>query len=176
MSKFIIQPAKKLLGKLKVPGDKSISHRSIMLGSLAKGITEVSGFLQGEDALATLKAFQKMGVKIERDVDKVVIHGVGLHGLKQPDSALDLGNSGTSMRLMSGILAAQNFDAELVGDESLSRRPMGRVIDPLTKMGAVIESNNGKPPLKIKIRRIEVPELPKSSAESGCLSPCSPTP
>ncbi|CAC9647382.1 3-phosphoshikimate 1-carboxyvinyltransferase [bacterium endosymbiont of Bathymodiolus sp. 5 South] len=168
MSKFIIQPAKKLLGKLKVPGDKSISHRSIMLGSLAKGITEVSGFLQGEDALATLKAFQKMGVKIERDVDKVVIHGVGLHGLKQPDSALDLGNSGTSMRLMSGILAAQNFDAELVGDESLSRRPMGRVIDPLTKMGAVIESNNGKPPLKIKgaqlLKGIDY-DLPVASAQ-----------
>lgn len=168
MSKFIIQPAKKLLGKLKVPGDKSISHRSIMLGSLAKGITEVSGFLQGEDALATLKAFQKMGVKIERDGDKVVIHGVGLHGLKQPDSALDLGNSGTSMRLMSGILAAQNFDAELVGDESLSRRPMGRVIDPLTKMGAVIESNNGKPPLKIKgaqlLKGIDY-DLPVASAQ-----------
>lgn len=168
MSKFIIQPAKKLLGKLKVPGDKSISHRSIMLGSLAKGITEVSGFLQGEDALATLKAFQKMGVKIERDVDKVVIHGVGLHGLKQPDSALDLGNSGTSMRLMSGILAAQNFDAELVGDESLSKRPMGRVIDPLTKMGAVIESNNGKPPLKIKgaqlLKGIDY-DLPVASAQ-----------
>ncbi|CAC9434599.1 5-Enolpyruvylshikimate-3-phosphate synthase (EC [uncultured Gammaproteobacteria bacterium] len=168
MSKFITQPAKKLLGKLKVPGDKSISHRSIMLGSLAKGITEVSGFLQGEDALATLKAFQKMGVKIERDGDKVVIHGVGLHGLKQPDSALDLGNSGTSMRLMSGILAAQNFDAELVGDESLSKRPMGRVIDPLTKMGAVIESNNGKPPLKIKgaqlLKGIDY-DLPVASAQ-----------
>jgi 3-phosphoshikimate 1-carboxyvinyltransferase len=109
-----------------------------------------------------------MGVKIERDGDKVVIHGVGLHGLKQPDSALDLGNSGTSMRLMSGILAAQNFDAELVGDESLSKRPMGRVIDPLTKMGAVIESNNGKPPLKIKgaqlLKGIDY-DLPVASAQ-----------
>ncbi|SSC10384.1 3-phosphoshikimate 1-carboxyvinyltransferase [thiotrophic endosymbiont of Bathymodiolus puteoserpentis (Logatchev)] len=168
MSKFITQPAKKLLGKLKVPGDKSISHRSIMLGSLANGITEVSGFLQGEDALATLEAFQKMGVKIERDGDKVTIHGVGLYGLKQPDSALDLGNSGTSMRLMSGILAAQNFDSELVGDESLSKRPMGRVIDPLTDMGAVIESNDGKPPLKIKgaqlLKGIDY-DLPVASAQ-----------
>ncbi|CAC9610253.1 3-phosphoshikimate 1-carboxyvinyltransferase (EC 2.5.1.19) [uncultured Gammaproteobacteria bacterium] len=150
MSKFITQPANTLSGTLKVPGDKSISHRCIMLGSLANGVTEVSGFLQGEDALATLKAFQAMGVKIERQNDKVTIYGVGLYGLKQANVPLDLGNSGTSMRLMSGILAAQAFDTELVGDVSLSKRPMGRVIDPLTEMGAVIESNNGKPPLKIK--------------------------
>ncbi len=150
MSKFITQPANTLSGTLKVPGDKSISHRCIMLGSLANGVTEVSGFLQGEDALATLKAFQAMGVKIERQDDKVTIYGVGLYGLKQANVPLDLGNSGTSMRLMSGILAAQAFDTELVGDVSLSKRPMGRVIDPLTEMGAVIESNNGKPPLKIK--------------------------
>ncbi|SHE20607.1 5-Enolpyruvylshikimate-3-phosphate synthase [Bathymodiolus brooksi thiotrophic gill symbiont] len=150
MSKFITQPANTLSGTLKVPGDKSISHRCIMLGSLANGVTEVSGFLQGEDALATLKAFQAMGVKIERQDDKVTIYGVGLYGLKQANVPLDLGNSGTSMRLMSGILAAQAFDTELVGDVSLSKRPMGRVIDPLAEMGAVIESNNGKPPLKIK--------------------------
>lgn len=150
MSKFITQPASKLSGNLKVPGDKSVSHRTIMLGSLANGTTEVSGFLQGEDALATLKAFQSMGVDIQRKGDKVTIHGVGLHGLKKPNVPLDLGNSGTSMRLMSGILAAQDFDSELIGDVSLSKRPMGRVIDPLTMMGAVIESNDGKPPLKIK--------------------------
>ncbi|SHA25039.1 5-Enolpyruvylshikimate-3-phosphate synthase [Bathymodiolus thermophilus thioautotrophic gill symbiont] len=150
MSKFIAQPANTLSGTLKVPGDKSISHRCIMLGSLANGVTEVSGFLQGEDALATLKAFQLMGVKIERQEDKVTIHGVGLHGLSQPYVPLDLGNSGTSMRLISGILAAQAFDTELVGDVSLSQRPMGRVINPLTEMGAVIESNVGKPPLKIR--------------------------
>lgn len=150
MSKFIAQPAHTLNGILKVPGDKSISHRCIMLGSLANGITEVRGFLQGEDALATLKAFQSMGVDIQRQGDKVTIHGVGLHGLKKPNAALDLGNSGTSMRLMSGILAAQDFDSELVGDVSLSKRPMARVIDPLTAMGAVIESNDGKPPLRIK--------------------------
>ena len=150
MSKFIIQPANTLSGSIKVPGDKSISHRCIMLGSLANGTTEVSGFLQGEDALATLKAFQAMGVDIQRKGDKVTIHGVGLHGLKKPNTPLNLGNSGTSMRLMSGILAAQDFDSELLGDVSLSKRPMNRVIDPLTTMGAVIESNDGKPPLKIK--------------------------
>ena len=150
MSKFIAQPAHTLNGTLKVPGDKSISHRCIMLGSLANGTTEVSGFLQGEDALATLKAFQSMGVEIHRQGDKVTIHGVGLHGLKKPNTPLNLGNSGTSMRLMSGILAAQDFDSELVGDVSLSKRPMARVIDPLTAMGAVIESNNSNPPLKIK--------------------------
>jgi len=149
MSKFIAKPASSLSGNLKVPGDKSISHRSIMLGSLANGVTKVTGFLEGEDALSTLKAFQAMGVKIERDGDNVTIHGVGIHGLKKPSAPLDLGNSGTSIRLMSGILAAQAFDCELHGDESLSKRPMGRVINPLTEMGAVIESNDGKPPLKI---------------------------
>ncbi|WP_428087203.1 3-phosphoshikimate 1-carboxyvinyltransferase [Candidatus Thioglobus sp.] len=149
MSQFIASPATTLSGDLKVPGDKSISHRSIMLGSLANGITKISGFLEGEDALSTLKAFQAMGVKIERDGDNVTIHGVGINGLKKPEKALDLGNSGTSMRLMSGILAAQAFDCELIGDESLSKRPMGRVIDPLTLMGAVISSVDGKPPLKI---------------------------
>lgn len=168
MSKFIAQPVKKLLGKLKVPGDKSISHRSIMLGSLANGITEVRGFLQGTDALVTLRAFQKMGVNIKQDGDKVTIHGVGLHGLKQPNSSLDLGNSGTSMRLMSGLLASQIFDSELIGDISLSRRPMDRVIDPLTDMGAVIESNNAKAPLKIKgaqsLKGIDY-DLPVASAQ-----------
>jgi 3-phosphoshikimate 1-carboxyvinyltransferase len=149
MSKFIVQPAHTLSGNLKVPGDKSISHRSIMLGSLSNGITKVSGFLEGEDALSTLKAFQAMGVKIERNGDNVVIYGVGINGLKKPQAPLDLGNSGTSMRLMTGILSAQKFDCELVGDESLSKRPMGRVINPLKKMGAMIASNDGKPPLKI---------------------------
>ncbi len=149
MSKFIAKPVTTLSGELKVPGDKSISHRSIMLGSLSRGITKVSGFLEGEDALSTLKAFQAMGVKIERDGNNVTIYGVGVNGLKAPKHPLDLGNSGTSVRLMLGILAAQAFDCELAGDKSLSKRPMGRVIDPLTKMGARIESNNGKLPLKI---------------------------
>ncbi len=168
MSKFIASPANSLSGNLKVPGDKSISHRSIMLGSLSNGITKVSGFLEGEDALSTLKAFQAMGVKIEREGDNVTIHGVGINGLKKPEKALDLGNSGTSIRLMSGILAAQAFDCELVGDESLSKRPMGRVINPLKEMGAVIESNDGKPPLKItggqKLKGIQY-DLPVASAQ-----------
>ncbi|KAA0453500.1 MAG: 3-phosphoshikimate 1-carboxyvinyltransferase [Candidatus Thioglobus sp.] len=168
MSKFIAKPAATLTGNLKVPGDKSISHRCIMLGSLANGTTEVSGFLQGADALATLSAFKQMGVKIERSGDKVRIHGVGLHGLKKPDAALNLGNSGTSMRLMAGILAAQDFDSELTGDASLSKRPMDRIITPLTQMGALIESNNGKPPLKIKgaqkLKGIEY-HLPIASAQ-----------
>ncbi|SMN13647.1 5-Enolpyruvylshikimate-3-phosphate synthase [Bathymodiolus heckerae thiotrophic gill symbiont] len=168
MIKFVVQPVKHLSGVLKVPGDKSISHRSIMLGSLAEGITEVSGFLQGEDALATLEAFQKMGVKIQRNGDRVTIYGVGLHGLKQPNAPLNLGNSGTSMRLMLGILAAQDFDSELIGDVSLSKRPMGRVIDPLTKMGAVIEGNNGKPPLKVRGAQLLTAihyDLPVASAQ-----------
>jgi len=168
MSKFIANPANSLSGVLKVPGDKSISHRSIMLGSLASGVTKVSGFLEGEDALSTLKAFQSMGVDIERNGDNVIIHGVGINGLKEPESPLNLGNSGTSIRLMSGILAAQEFDSEMIGDESLSKRPMGRVISPLESMGAVIESNDGKPPLKVKggqkLKAINY-DLPVASAQ-----------
>lgn len=168
MSKFIASPATALSGDLKVPGDKSISHRSIMLGSLSDGVTKVSGFLEGEDALSTLKAFQAMGVEIEREGDKVTIYGVGINGLKKPVGPLDLGNSGTSIRLMSGILAAQDFDCELIGDESLSKRPMGRVINPLRDMGAVIDSDEGKPPLKItggqKLTAIHY-DLPVASAQ-----------
>ena len=149
MSQFIANPVNSLKGSVKVPGDKSISHRSIMLGSLSNGVTHVSGFLDGEDALCTLKAFQDMGVKIDRNGTDVTIHGVGLDGLKKPDQPLDLGNSGTSMRLMCGLLSAQSFSCELIGDESLSKRPMGRVINPLNSMGAQIESHDGKPPLKI---------------------------
>ncbi len=138
-------------GTIRVPGDKSISHRSIMLGSLADGITEVEGFLEGEDALATLQAFRDMGVVIEGpDQGRVRIHGVGLDGLQQPPGPLYLGNSGTSMRLLSGLLAGQPFDTVLTGDESLSKRPMNRVANPLREMGAVIETGiDGRPPLKI---------------------------
>jgi 3-phosphoshikimate 1-carboxyvinyltransferase len=168
MSKFIAKPATTLSGELKIPGDKSISHRSIMLGSLSEGVTKVSGFLEGEDALSTLKAFQAMGVKIKREDDNVTIHGVGIHGLKKPEKPLDLGNSGTSIRLMSGILAAQAFDSKLVGDETLSKRPMGRVISPLKDMGAVIQSNDDRPPLKItggqSLKGIDY-DLPVASAQ-----------
>jgi len=132
-----------LRGTLRVPGDKSISHRSIMLGSIAQGTTRVSGFLEGEDTLATAAAFREMGVRIEApSVGERIVHGTG-GALEAPPRALDLGNSGTAMRLMTGLLAAQPFASELVGDESLSRRPMRRVIDPLAKMGARIESREG---------------------------------
>lgn len=149
---FFIEPGNHLTGSIRVPGDKSISHRSIMLGSLAEGMTEVSGFLQGEDNLATLNAFRAMGVAIEGPdtAGKVRIHGVGLNGLKEPDKALDLGNSGTSMRLLAGLLSGQKFNSVLTGDKSLNTRPMRRVTVPLTSMGAVIESTkDATPPLHI---------------------------
>ncbi len=149
---FHVAPGGKLTGSIRVPGDKSISHRSIMFGSLADGVTEVTGFLEGDDALATLQAFRDMGVKIEGpEKGRVTIHGVGIDGLKQPEQSLDMGNSGTSIRLLSGLLAGQGIDVTLVGDSSLSKRPMRRVIDPLTEMGAVVESNEkGTLPLQIK--------------------------
>ncbi len=148
---FKVQPGGSLKGTARVPGDKSISHRSIMLGSIAEGISHVTGFLEAEDALATLKAFQAMGVTIEGPENgKVTIHGVGLHGLKAPDGPLYLGNSGTSMRLLSGLLAGQAFDCSLTGDESLSKRPMKRVTVPLADMGARIETTEqGTAPLHI---------------------------
>ena len=157
-------------GEVRVPGDKSISHRSIMLGALANGITRVKGFLEGEDALATLAAFRAMGVEIDGPENgNVTVHGVGLHGLTAPAEALDLGNAGTGMRLICGLLAGQAFDAKLTGDTSLCSRPMGRVIDPLTMMGASIQSaEGGRPPLTIrggqKLHGIDY-ELPMASAQ-----------
>ncbi|TLX56590.1 bifunctional prephenate dehydrogenase/3-phosphoshikimate 1-carboxyvinyltransferase [Stutzerimonas nosocomialis] len=149
---FVAKPGGKLDGSLRVPGDKSISHRSIMLGSLAEGTTEVEGFLEGEDALATIQAFRDMGVVIEGPQQgKVTVHGVGLRGLQAPPGPLYLGNSGTSMRLLAGLLAAQPFDSVLTGDASLSRRPMNRIAKPLRAMGAVIETApEGRPPLTIR--------------------------
>jgi len=173
MSSFITSNCESLSGTIKVPGDKSISHRSIMLGSIANGVTRVSGFLEGEDSLATLNAFSEMGVQIERNGSNVVINGVGMMGLKAPNNPLNLGNSGTSIRLMSGLLSAQSFDSELCGDESLSRRPMGRVIEPLRQMGANISGINSMPPLSIKggvqLSAIEY-TLPVASAQiKSCL-------
>jgi 3-phosphoshikimate 1-carboxyvinyltransferase len=149
---FIVNPGGVLTGRLRVPGDKSISHRSIMLGSLAEGVTEVSGFLEGEDSLATLSAFRAMGVQIEGpDAGRVQIRGVGLRGLKAPVDDLYLGNSGTSMRLMSGLLAGQAFATTLTGDASLSARPMKRVVEPLTSMGAAIDTTaTGTAPLRVQ--------------------------
>lgn len=133
---------KQLRGELTVPGDKSISHRSIMLGSLAKGITEVTGFLQGADCLSSISCFQKMGIDIENDpvTNTVHIHGKGLHGLTAPTSTLDVGNSGTTTRLMSGILAAQPFTSTVDGDASIRKRPMGRIMTPLSQMGVKFAS------------------------------------
>lgn len=172
---YIANPGGSLSGRVRVPGDKSISHRSIMLGSLADGTTEVEGFLEGEDALATLQAFRDMGVVIEGPSNgRVTIHGVGLHGLKAPAGPLYLGNSGTSMRLLSGILSAQAFDTTLTGDASLSKRPMNRVADPLREMGAVIETaEQGRPPMIIrggqKLKGIHY-DMPMASAQvKSCL-------
>ncbi|MBV61756.1 MAG: 3-phosphoshikimate 1-carboxyvinyltransferase [Nevskiales bacterium] len=140
-----------LRGIAQVPGDKSISHRAVMLGALADGVTSVEGFLQGEDCLATRRAFEAMGVLCEDSSETGMrIHGVGLHGLSAPAQALDLGNSGTSMRLMSGLLSGQAFSSTLTGDASLSRRPMRRVSEPLARMGAYIEASDaGTAPLRI---------------------------
>jgi len=141
---FNVQPGGSMRGEIRVPGDKSMSHRSIMLGSLAEGVTHVTGFLNAEDALATLQAFRAMGVEIEGPVKgEVTIHGVGKHGLKEPKEPLYLGNSGTSMRLLSGLLAGQTFNSVLTGDESLSSRPMKRVTNPLATMGAKIKTQEG---------------------------------
>lgn len=147
---FEVSPGGQLSGALRVPGDKSISHRAVMLGAIAEGHTRISGFLEGEDTLATLAAFRAMGVTIERSADRVSIDGVGLHGLRPPVAPLDLGNSGTSMRLLAGLLAGQRFDTTLTGDASLSRRPMRRVTEPLALMGARIDTTAaGTAPLHI---------------------------
>lgn len=148
---MIFKKVNTLKGEITVPGDKSISHRAIMLGSLADGTTEVTNFLQGADCLSTIDCFQKMGVVVENKGTVVTIKGKGLHGLKKPDSILDVGNSGTTTRLMTGILAAQNFQVTVNGDASIQKRPMGRIITPLSQMGADIISlnHNNCAPLQI---------------------------
>ena len=154
MLSYHIKPGGKLTGEVIPPGDKSISHRAIMLSALANGVTDVTGLLQCKDVLATLEAFHAMGVNIEREGSVIRIHGVGLNGLKQPVNQLNLGNSGTSMRLLAGILAGQTFDSILTGDESLTRRPMLRVVNPLTEMGAIIEAQrDGTAPLTIHAKQ-----------------------
>ena len=148
--------ASPLRGELSIPGDKSISHRSIMFGSLAKGTTEITNFLQGADCLSTIACFEKMGIGIENNGDSVIVHGNGLFGLKKPDTILDCGNSGTTTRLISGILAAQDFDVTLTGDDSIKKRPMKRIMDPLSHMGADIRSleGNGCAPLAITGKKL----------------------
>jgi 3-phosphoshikimate 1-carboxyvinyltransferase len=148
---FVIEPSAVKSGTVTVPGDKSISHRALMLGAIANGTTEVSGFLAGDDCLATLAALQLLGVRSERpSATSVKIHGNGPDGLSAADRPLDMGNSGTAMRLFAGLLAGQRFSSDLIGDESLSRRPMQRVIQPLEMMGAKIDTGDGTPPLHIR--------------------------
>jgi len=174
MTTFICSPGEKISGNIRVPGDKSISHRSIILSSIAAGVSHISGFLQGEDSLNTISAFQQMGVDIERDQDRVRVDGVGLHGLSAPAGDLEMGNSGTAMRLMLGLLAGQDFDSRLTGDQSLSSRPMLRVIEPLQTMGALIESEaGGRAPLQVRanqgLHAIEY-DMPVASAQvKSCL-------
>ena len=140
MSVRDIHPSRQLKGEILVPGDKSISHRAVMFGSLAKGDTRISHFLSGADCLSTISCFRKMGVPIEMEKDQVLVHGNGLHGLRAPEGVLDTGNSGTTTRLIAGILAGQSFPSVLSGDDSLNSRPMGRIMTPLNQMGAHITS------------------------------------
>jgi 3-phosphoshikimate 1-carboxyvinyltransferase len=169
MANYRVGPGGTATGELTVPGDKSISHRALMLGGIARGVTDITGFLAGEDCLATLRALQALGVRIERPEEQhVIVHGVGIEGLHGAAAALDMGNAGTAMRLSMGLLAPQKFDSTLVGDESLMRRPMERVAKPLRLMGANIETQQGLPPVKIhgqkRLRAIDYP-LPVASAQ-----------
>jgi 3-phosphoshikimate 1-carboxyvinyltransferase len=149
---MIVQPAHSVAGIIRLPGDKSISHRAIMLAAIAEGSSRIEGFLEGEDTRATAAIFRSLGVPIETpSATRRIVRGVGLHGLSAPADALDCGNAGTAMRLLAGLLAGQRFDSTLTGDDSLSRRPMRRVIEPLTAMGARIGSEpDGRPPLRIR--------------------------
>lgn len=162
--------AKALSGRIRVPGDKSISHRSIMFGSLAKGVTTVRDILRGEDVLSTMQVFRDLGVQIDDDGDVVTIHGVGFDGLKAPQNKLDMGNSGTSIRLISGVLAGQDFEVEMFGDDSLSKRPMDRVTLPLTEMGVTVSGQTDRhlPPLTLHGSKSLKPihyHLPVASAQ-----------
>lgn len=166
---FVVNPGGTVKGEVRLPGDKSISHRSIMLGALAEGTTKVEGFLEGEDALATIQAFRDMGVVIEGpQAGRVTVHGVGLHGLKAPSRSLYMGNSGTTMRLLMGLLSGQQFDTQLTGDESLTKRPMERVAKPLREMNAVINTADGTPPVDIHGKQALKPinyQMPMASAQ-----------
>jgi 3-phosphoshikimate 1-carboxyvinyltransferase len=168
MPKYRAGPGGVAQGELTVPGDKSISHRALMLGGIAEGVTDITGFLAGEDCLSTLRALQAMGVRIERPEEQhVIVHGVGLHGLKAASKPLDMGNAGTAMRLSMGLLAPQSFNTTLIGDESLMSRPMERAAGPLRLMGANITTQNGRPPVEIRgtpLRGIDY-ALPVASAQ-----------
>ena len=168
MSRYLVHPGSQLRGRLPIPGDKSISHRAVILGALAEGVTEVEGLLEGADVLATIAAFRAMGVEMEGpDHGRLRIQGVGLHGLRAPGVPLDCGNSGTAMRLLAGVLAGQSFPSTLIGDASLQRRPMDRVLRPLAAMGAEIIAQDGRAPLQIHGRPLRGIDyvLPVASAQ-----------
>ena len=162
---MIIKPIDKIKKTIKIPGDKSISHRAIMLASLAEGTSNIYNFLMGDDCLNTIECFRNLGVPIEIKEDKITIHGVGLKGLKTPNKILDVGNSGTTIRLMSGILAGQEFTSEITGDSSIQNRPMDRITNPLREMGAVISGNYA--PLKIQAGKLKTInyKMPVASAQ-----------
>ncbi|MEO6390793.1 MAG: 3-phosphoshikimate 1-carboxyvinyltransferase [Pyrinomonadaceae bacterium] len=163
-----LTPVQHLLGRLKMPGDKSVSHRAAMISALAKGQTYIENFSSSADCVATLACLQRLGVEIERAGRNVTIIGEGISGLRQPPDTLDCGNSGTTMRLLAGIVAGKDFTTRMVGDDSLSKRPMGRIVDPLQRMGAVITATDGRAPLEIKGRESLWPlsyELPVASAQ-----------
>jgi 3-phosphoshikimate 1-carboxyvinyltransferase len=166
--RYICQPGSPIGGELSVPGDKSVSHRALMLGGIAEGKTEISGFLDSEDCLATLAALRSLGVAIDRDGNRVTVHGVGPNGFRAASGPLDMGNAGTAMRLFMGLLAGQAFDSTLIGDASLMKRPMERVAVPLRLMNAQITTTNGTPPVHIhggrQLRAIDY-ELPVASAQ-----------
>ncbi|HYK25420.1 MAG TPA: 3-phosphoshikimate 1-carboxyvinyltransferase [Steroidobacteraceae bacterium] len=169
VSRYHLEPGGSIAGELRVPGDKSISHRALMLGGIAEGTTEVSGFLASEDCLATLAALEALGVAIERpERERVIVRGAGLDGLRAPSRPLDMGNAGTAMRLFMGLLAGRPFDSTLIGDASLMRRPMERVAVPLRQMGARITTENGRPPVRIEggqpLHAIDY-DLPVASAQ-----------
>lgn len=158
-----------LRGEISVPGDKSISHRAVMFGALAEGTTEITNFLRGADCLSTIACFEKLGIQIDQTPERILVHGKGLYGLQAPASTLDVGNSGTTLRLISGILSGQNFSSALDGDASIRRRPMGRIITPLSMMGADIISREGSgcAPLTIQGRHLQAIsyESPVASAQ-----------
>ncbi|MGH8304941.1 MAG: 3-phosphoshikimate 1-carboxyvinyltransferase, partial [Steroidobacteraceae bacterium] len=166
--RYRVLPGGRIAGTLTVPGDKSISHRALLLGAIAAGDTRISGFLDGEDCLSTARALERLGVPMERSDTEVLVHGVGAGGLAAPAGPLDLGNAGTAMRLLTGLLAPQRFNSTLVGDESLMRRPMQRVVVPLAMMGAQIRTHDGRPPVEIRgtphLRGIHY-SLPVASAQ-----------
>ena len=165
---MLIHPAKYLKGTISIPGDKSISHRAVIIGAMAEGKTNIYHFASGEDCSSSIRCLRQLGVQIEQQGTEVVVEGVGKTGFKSPAESLDCGNSGTTMRLLAGLLAGQKFDTVLTGDESLRGRPMKRIIEPLERMGAAVESKNGYAPITIKgrnpLRSISY-ETPVSSAQ-----------